>query len=88
MDDIRGKIEQFLLRMFRVKHLGAEEDIFSLGAINSLFAMQLILYLEKEFQIRIENKDMDLNYFRTLTSITELVERKRQLSLSGTKGEG
>ncbi|MEK3875968.1 MULTISPECIES: acyl carrier protein [unclassified Paenibacillus] len=77
MDDVQLKIEHFLLRMFRVKQIGLNDDIFALGSMNSLFAMQLILFLEKEFQIRIESKDMDLNQFKTLGTIIELVERKR-----------
>ncbi|MEK4477172.1 phosphopantetheine-binding protein [Paenibacillus sp. FSL R7-0048] len=77
MDEVQLRIEHFLLRMFRVNTIGLHDDIFALGSINSLFAMQLILFLEKEFKIRIENQDMDLNQFKTLASITELVERKR-----------
>lgn len=77
MEETKGKIKQFLSRFFRKHELADDEDIFSLGFVNSLFAMQLVMFLEKEFLIKIDNKDMDLNNFGTINSIASLVESKR-----------
>ncbi|CAM4252933.1 MULTISPECIES: acyl carrier protein [Bacillus cereus group] len=74
--DIKVKIKGFLSRFFRKRELLDDEDIFQLGFVNSLFAMQLVMFIEKEFGIRIDNQDMDLENFRTITKITELIERK------------
>lgn len=76
MDEIKVKVRGFLTRFFKKHELADDEDIFALGFVNSLFAMQLVMFLEKEFAIRIENKDLDLNNFRTINSITELVLSK------------
>ena len=70
------KIRKFLERFFRKHELQDDEDIFALGFVNSLFSMQLVMFIEKEFNIRIENTDLDLNNFRTINSITELVQSK------------
>jgi acyl carrier protein len=53
-----------------------DEDIFALGFINSLAALQLVQFLEKEFGITVEDEDLDLDNFRTLNSMDELLERK------------
>ena len=37
--------------------------------------MQLVLFVEKEFGIAIENEDLDIDNFRSIQAITELVER-------------
>ncbi|KIF73262.1 methoxymalonate biosynthesis protein [Streptomyces sp. 150FB] len=60
--------------------LGA--DIFRAGGLSSLFAMELVVFLEKTFEISISGPDMRLENFRTVTSMVELVTRLR-----GTAGE-
>jgi methoxymalonate biosynthesis acyl carrier protein len=70
------KIKEFLSRFSRNHDLGDDEDIFALGFINSLAALQLVQFLEKEFQIAIEDEDLDLDNFRTLNRIDDLLERK------------
>ncbi|TDY04543.1 UNVERIFIED_CONTAM: phosphopantetheine binding protein [Lysinibacillus xylanilyticus] len=75
--EIAQKVSGFLTRFFRKYELGRDEDIFSLGFVNSLFATQLIMFLEKEFDITVEPEDMDLNNFRTINAIVEFVERKK-----------
>lgn len=75
--EIKSKVKSFLSRFFRNYELQDDEDIFSLGFVNSLFAMQLVLFLEKEFDIRVENNDIDLENFRTINSIINLIEKKK-----------
>ncbi|CAM4477411.1 MULTISPECIES: acyl carrier protein [Bacillales] len=70
------KVKTFLSRFYRKREIQDDEDIFELGFANSLFAMQMVMFLEKEFNIRIETQDMDLSNFRTLNKINELIERK------------
>lgn len=76
MEAAKVKIKQFLSRFFRKHELQDDDDIFSLGFVNSLFAMQLVMFLEKEFHIRVVNKDLDINNFRSINKIVELIERK------------
>lgn len=76
MPDTEAKIRGFLSRFFRKYELKNDEDIFSLGFVNSLFAMQLVMFLEKEFGIRIENADLDIENFRTINMIMNLLKRK------------
>lgn len=70
------KIKEFLSRFFKSHDLGPEEDIFALGFVNSLLAMQLVAFVEKEFGVRVEDADLDLDNFRSIRAIACLVERK------------
>jgi acyl carrier protein len=77
MDDTQAKIKQFLSRFFKSHDLKPEEDIFALGFVNSLLAIQLVAFLEKEFGIQVADEDLDLDNFRTLAAMARLVARKR-----------
>lgn len=77
MNDVQTRVKAFLSRFFRQHDLQPNEDIFALGFVNSLLAMQLVNFVEKEFGVTIEDQDLDLDNFRTLEAIDALVERKR-----------
>jgi acyl carrier protein len=77
MDQTQLKIKEFLSRFFKSHDLQPEEDIFSLGFVNSLLAMQLVAFVEKELGVSVGDEDLDLDNFRTINSIAKLVARKQ-----------
>ncbi len=77
MEEIKNKLRTFLNRFFRKQELGDNDDIFALGFVNSLFAMQLVMFLEKEFGLRVENEDLDINNFRSIQTIADFVNSKQ-----------
>jgi acyl carrier protein len=77
MDESRVKVRSFLARSFRGHELRDTEDIFALGFVNSLLAMQLVNFIEKEFSITVEDSDLELNNFRTIDNIAALIARKQ-----------
>jgi methoxymalonate biosynthesis acyl carrier protein len=77
MDETHEKIKEFLSRFFKNHDLQPNEDIFALGFVNSLLAMQLVAFVEKEFGITVGDEDLDLDNFRTIDAIASLVARKR-----------
>jgi acyl carrier protein len=76
VNDRKVKIRQFLSRFFSTHQLKDDEDIFSLGFVNSLLALQLVNFIEKEFEITIEDEDLDIDQFRSVNSMDRLIERK------------
>jgi acyl carrier protein len=74
--EAKAAIRQFLARFFKDYDLKDDEDIFSLGFVNSLFAMQLVLFVEQTFQITIEDEDLDIDNFRTIDALSSLIQRK------------
>lgn len=77
MDNIKERIRSFISRFFRNYNLRDDEDIFSLGFVNSMFAMQLVQFVEMEFRVEVDSDDLDLDNFRSINAIARLVERKR-----------
>ena len=76
-DEIRQEIRTFLTAQIRQPALQDDEDIFAAGYVTSLFAMQLVLYLESQFDVQLKNQDLRLDNFRTITVMANLVERKQ-----------
>jgi acyl carrier protein len=77
MTDVQTRIKTFLSRFFRQHDLQPDEDIFALGFVNSLLAMQLVAFVEKEFGVTVADEGLDLDNFRTLAAMDALVARKR-----------
>jgi methoxymalonate biosynthesis acyl carrier protein len=75
--DTRGAIRLFILDKFPGADLADDQDIFALGFVNSLFAMQLVLFIEKQFNLQIPNEELDIANFRTVAAMGALVERCR-----------
>ena len=75
-EEIKSRVRTYVSRFFRNHDLQDDEDIFALGFINSLAALQLVQFLEKEFGVAIGDEDLELDNFRTLNSMDQLLERK------------
>jgi acyl carrier protein len=76
MESIRTKTRAFIAKFFQNVELQDSDDIFELGFVNSLFAMQLVLFVEAEFGFTVENDDLDIGNFRSIDAIVHLVESK------------
>lgn len=75
-DTIKERIRTFLFKHIKDNELSDDENLFASGLLNSLFAMQLVMFTEKEFQVKVENEDLDLKNFSTINAIDEFVRRK------------
>lgn len=73
---VKNKIKDFLSRHIRNHELSDDENLFASGLLNSLFAMQLVMFTEKEFQIKVENEDLDLKNFSTINSLSGFILKK------------
>jgi len=74
---IKGKVRGFFSKFIGGVEISDNEELFSSGLVNSLFAMQLVLFIEKEFALKVEDEDLDLNNFHTVESIAGFILRKQ-----------
>ncbi|MFG2601699.1 acyl carrier protein [Streptomyces sp. NPDC048462] len=74
--DNRARIAEYLSRFFPVQDLKADDDIFELGFVSSVFAMRLVSFVEHEFGITVENEDLELEYFCSIAALDAFVARK------------
>lgn len=75
-EDIKARTRNFMAKSFANRDIGDDQDIFALGFVNSLFAMQLVMFVENEFGITVEDQDLDIDNFRTINAIANLVGSK------------
>jgi methoxymalonate biosynthesis acyl carrier protein len=67
---------------FLQKRVGQEirftetDDIFTLG-LTSLFALELVVFLENTFDITVENEDLDLKNFNTVNNLEAFILKKK-----------
>jgi methoxymalonate biosynthesis acyl carrier protein len=55
----------------------ADQDLFASGIATSMFAMQLVVFLEQTFAVSVAGSDLQLTNFRTVESMAALVRRLR-----------
>lgn len=75
--DTLNALRTFVLNGTRLPHLSDDQEIFAAGTVNSLFAMQLVMFVEKHFGIMVEDEDLDMANFSTLQSLSNFVSRKQ-----------
>jgi methoxymalonate biosynthesis acyl carrier protein len=52
-----------------------DQDLFASGAVTSLFAMELVMFVEQTFGVTVAGPDLTLDNFRTVGAMTALVTR-------------
>ena len=75
-NEIKHALRGFILRSVRVPRLGDDEDLFESGIVNSLFAVQLMTFVEKNFSIEVAMEDLEIDNFRSVNATTGFVLRK------------
>lgn len=79
MSDIGNRIKEFISGelMFEDKTATLTEDTPLLGGvIDSLGLMQLISFIEEEFEVAIDDAEVTTDNFRTVGDIEQLVAQK------------
>jgi acyl carrier protein len=71
---VQKALFEFIEGRFPDIELGVRDDIFALGFVNSLFAMELVLFLEGTFDFTIPNEALRLDRFRSVQAMTNLVK--------------
>ncbi|MCS3796539.1 acyl carrier protein [Niastella sp. OAS944] len=78
--NIAGKIREFIQENLVVWEddisFSDTDNIFQLGFVNSLFAMKLLNFVEIEFDIKIENNEIELVNFSSVANMERLVKSK------------
>lgn len=80
ISDLRLQVREFINARFPDVQIEDEADIFALGFVNSLFAMELVLFIERTFDFRLDNDDLTRDNFRSINAMAELVRRRTALT--------
>ena len=77
VDETAQTIRRFIETQLQAEELSDDEDLVDAGYVNSLFAIQLVLFVERQFHISVQDGDLDLANFRSISAIREFVHRKQ-----------
>lgn len=70
--EIAGVVREFLIAGLH-QPIADDQDIFATGLVNSLFAAQLVMFVEERFAITVDNEDLELTNFCSVDAITRFV---------------
>lgn len=74
---VREKIRAFILASIHVPDLADDDNLFESGIVNSLFAVQLMTFIEKTFSIEVGMDDLDIANFKSIEASAGFVLRKQ-----------
>jgi acyl carrier protein len=77
VDDLAEQIRMYFGSMTGIE-LRAEDDIFELGLVNSLRALEIVAHVEHTYALTVDVEDLDLDNFRTAARLAGFVAKKRE----------
>ncbi|MFI9630387.1 acyl carrier protein [Streptomyces sp. NPDC052042] len=86
-EDVAAGLLDFLAERTRTRW-EPDQDLFAVGGMSSLFAMQLVVHLEQTHGITVSGADLMLDNFRTVDAMVRLVRRLRAPAGGGMDGTG
>lgn len=78
MENIKAIIRQFFAEKRKKEIPDNDTDLFENGFVDSLFAIEIVVFLEKEFKIRIKNKEITKDNFRNINNIANVVAKSKR----------
>jgi acyl carrier protein len=81
-NDLRHKLKELLIERLKFEDMtpediGEDEPLFDGGlGLDSIDALEIVVMLETEFGIKVKNESSARDYFRSVSTLAELVEEK------------
>jgi acyl carrier protein len=87
MDETTVKIKQFIVDEFMpdvsVDELDSDFDLLTGGVVDSLGLLQMVAWLETEFDVAVDTSQLGPDSFRTVDAIKTFVDQAREPSSAG-----
>jgi len=75
-NQVKETVRSFINNSINIDGLGDDENLFESGIVNSLFAVQLMTFVERSFGIEIGMDDLDVENFKSVSATAAFVSRK------------
>jgi methoxymalonate biosynthesis acyl carrier protein len=73
--DMTARVRQVFSHRMNLEVPSSETDLFETGLLDSLTFVDLLVHLEEEFSVRLRLDEIDLDCFRSIFRITEMLRR-------------
>ena len=73
---IKDAVRRFIVSSANIAALDDDVNLFESGIVNSLFAVQLMMFIEKTFAVQVGMEDLDIENFKSLNATTAFVLKK------------
>ncbi|MBR5459987.1 MAG: acyl carrier protein [Clostridia bacterium] len=77
-EEIKAIVTKFIQAKKEDVKLEGDTNLFENGFVNSLFALDIVTFLEKTFKIRLGKNDINKDNLSTVNKIVALVERLKK----------
>ena len=74
---VKESVRNFINSSINIDALGDDENLFETGIVNSLFAVQLMTFVERTFGIEIGMDDLDIENFKSVSATATFVAKKQ-----------
>ena len=78
--NVKETIRKFILDSININGLEDDDNLFESGIVNSLFAVQLMTFIEKSFNIEVTMDDLVIENFQSVEATTSVVMQKHGVS--------
>jgi acyl carrier protein len=75
-NEVKAVVRNFINGSVNIDSLGDDENLFEKGLVNSLFAVQLMTFIERKFGVEIGMEDLDIKNFSSITATAEFIAKK------------
>ena len=75
--EVKRLIREFIAESINLGNASDDENLFETGIVNSLFAIQLMTFIEKTFQIEIGTEDLDIENFKSISAAAQFILKKK-----------
>lgn len=78
-DSVESRVRGYMTEHFEIDFSGQVDektDLFEQGLVDSFGFVELVKFLEKEFEIRFSDEELFSYQLNTLTNITDMVTKK------------
>ncbi|MFA5100859.1 MAG: phosphopantetheine-binding protein [Candidatus Omnitrophota bacterium] len=79
-EDLKKQLKEFIAKRFLKgkSQVRDDESLFAAGIIDSFGMLELIAFIEKNFDVRVNPSEIDIDTFDTVDKIVSFVEKKKK----------
>ena len=75
-NEVKQAVRTFINKSINIDLFGDDDNLFESGIVNSLFAIQLTTFVERNFRIEITVDDLDIENFKSVSATADFILKK------------